>query len=301
MPFQNTIHTDQLLSNVSVKYQPQGFVWDQVFPQVMVNKDSNRYRIYTANFRIPETKRANKSASRQHYFEVSYGSYLLEKHSLKDYATDDDARNYDIFSLEVDITEELTKVINQRLELMTTTLMTKTSWSLNTSLAATGVWSLDTVASNPIPTIDTATSTVLLNSGFKPNYAVLPFTSLQAVKRHQSILDRFKYTSSEVTANMLAKLFEVDTLLVPSSIYDTGTLGATSVVAEIWPDDMFIGYKPSTASPLKPSAGYMFMLDQPRVKKWRDEQIEATAIEVTVLAQPKVVASLSGYLIINTL
>ena len=40
-------HIDVALTNISVAYAPGGFVADQLFPFVPVNKISNKYFIYT--------------------------------------------------------------------------------------------------------------------------------------------------------------------------------------------------------------------------------------------------------------
>jgi hypothetical protein len=45
----------------------------------------------------------------------------------------------------------------------------------------------------------------------------------------------------------------------------------------------------------------MFEKAGPRVRSWFDNERNATAIEVEVKYQPKVVASLTGYLINNTI
>jgi hypothetical protein len=297
MPFINTIHQDQLLSNVSVKYRNEMYIWDQVFAPVMVKKDSDRYRVYTRNFRLPETKRANKGESREHYFEVTSNSYLLEKHGLKDYVSDDDARNYDLFSLESDTTEELTDTIQRRIERSVADLFTTTSWSLNVSLAAANAFNANTTVSDPVPVFDTGSTTIVNNSGMRPNYGILPREGMIAVKNHVSVLDRVKYTSSEMDEAKIAALLGLQKMLVPHSVIDSAALGVADSIAAIWGDSAFLGYNPGSPGPLKPASGYTFMLEQPRVKKWREESRESNAIEVNILFQPKVVASLTGYLI----
>ena len=82
MPFVNQIHTDKLLSNISVKYHNAEYIGRSVFPELPVQKDSDLYRIFTRNFRIPETQKANKGVAREHDFQVSTASYVLEKHAL---------------------------------------------------------------------------------------------------------------------------------------------------------------------------------------------------------------------------
>jgi hypothetical protein len=120
---------------------------------------------------------------------------------------------------------------------------------------------------------------------------------------HVSILDRLKYTSAEVDTGKLAALFDLSGgLLVPSIARDTAEEGASggSVISAIWDEDKaWIGYKPDSPGPLKPSSMYTFRKAMPLVKRWRVEERESECIEVNMEFQAKVIASLSGYLINN--
>lgn len=301
MPFKNTIHIDQLLSNVSVKYKNEEYVADQVFPIVPVKKDSDLYRIYTRNFRIPETKRADKGTANIHYFEVTNASYILEDHALKDFVSDDEADNYDLADLRADTTEELTDVIMRRREKSVADLFTTTNWSLNVSLTSTFAFNANTTLSNPIPVFLTGGLEILQNSGKLPNYAIIPHSTFIHITQHTSVLDRIKYTSSEVSKSMIASLFEVEEIIKPSAVYDSSDRGVTESIGDIWGDNCFIGYKPSRPSPRTPSAGYIFEKNVPRVRRWREEERISDAIEVRMKFVPKVVASLSGFLIRDTL
>ena len=57
MPFKNQLHVDQLLSQISVRYSTKDFIADKIFPKLPVKNDSDLYRIYVQDFRIPETIR----------------------------------------------------------------------------------------------------------------------------------------------------------------------------------------------------------------------------------------------------
>lgn len=297
MPRKSQLHVNQLLSNVSVKYSNSEYIWDKVFPQVPVAKDTDLYRVYDRNFRIPETKRAPKGVAREFGFEVSTASYALEQHALKDYVGEDEKENYDQGSLEVDTTENLTDAIYRRIEDSVAALFTTTSWSLNVSLAATAAWTQNTTVSDPVPIVDTATSTIIANSGKTSNFMILPRAGMIAAKNHVSILDRVKYTSAKVTQEMLAGLFEVSELHVPTAVKDTAEEGVAASISNIWGDIAFLGWKPASAGLKTPSCGYTFIKSAPRVRSWFDDERNATAIEVEIKFQPKVVASLTGYLI----
>lgn len=302
MPLKSQLHVNQLLSNVSVQYKNSEYIWDKVFPQIPVMKDTDYYRVYDRSFKVPETKRAAKGVAREFTFEFSLASYALEQHALKDYVGVDEEENNDQGSLKVDTVESLTDAIYRRIELSVASLFTTTNWSLNVSLTATNVWSANTTVSDPIPVFDTGMTTVINNSGKTPNFAILPRDGFVAIKNHVSVLDRVKYTSSEVTQSMIQGLIGVQELLVPTAVQDTAANGLAASISPFFADFAFLGWKPAGGGGIKtPSCGYTFIRSTPRVRSWFDDERNADAIEVEVKYQPKVVASLTGYLINNTI
>lgn len=296
MPLVSQLHVDKLLGNISIKYQNQEYIADKVAPVVPVKLDSDLYRIWARNFRIPETRRADNAVAREHNFDVSTAGYLLEGHALKNYVGDEQADNYDLTDLRSDMTEELTDVIMRMREKKVSDLFTSTAWSLGVSLASGAAFSDNTTTSNPIPIFDTAATTIINNSGYQPNFGILPRNGFVSCKNHVSVLDRVKYTSKEMTKEMLAALFNLEELLVPLTVVDTSALGAAESLSAIYAH-AFVGYKPQSASMLKPSCMYIFEKSMPRVRRWREEERKAEAIEVQMKFKPKVVASLTGYLI----
>ena len=301
MPLKPSLHVDQLRSNISVKYKNDNYVAREVFPEVPVKKDSDKFRVYDRNFRLPETGRADGAEARRHNFLVSTSGYILEEHALKDVVTDRQAENYDLASLRSDLTEELTDKILLRMEKSVADLFTSTSWSQNVSLSAAQQWSADTITSNPIPLMDTATTVVMEQTGCKPNIAIVPQRVMIKAKNHTSIIDRIKYTNVNITPMMLAGLFDTPKMVVPSAVIDTSAEGLSSNIVPIWGDNVFVGYRAESASLLKPSAGYVFKANKPLVKRWREEKVSGEEIAVGMLYQATVVASLAGYLLKDTL
>lgn len=297
-PLRSQIHIDTLLSNVSVLYRNESYIGMEIFPEVQVKKSSDLYRVYDRDFRIPETLRANRGVANEASFNVSTATYNLEKHALKDYISDDDADNYDLASLEVDTTENLTDKILRRFEKSVASLITTTSWSLNLSLTSTNAWNATTTV-DPVSHFDTATVIVVQNSGKKPNITGMGLAAWFALKNNAQVLDRVKYTSSEVSQAMVAKLIGTGKIVTSEQVEDTADEGASTGanIVSLWNDRVFHGYRPVSAGPKQPSAGYTFRKSTPMVKKWRDEDRESNVVEVGMMFQAKVVASLCGFII----
>jgi len=302
-PLKSQRHVDQLLSNLGVKYKNERFIHQNVFPMLSVKKQSDLYRTYNRSWSIPETRRAIGGLAKEHQFEISTSSYNLQKEALKAYIPDTAAENYDITDLRSDMTEDLVEKIMMRKEADCAALFTSTSWSLGASLAADDTWV--TGSANPINVFDTACATVVGNSGVRPNYSIIPLDSFNALKNHTTIVDRIKYTSKELSPAIVGALIGVPSILCPDIYSDSGIFGAsaaTGAISSIWKTDFaFLGHKPASAGFLALSSGYMFQRNKPLVRRWRDEERESDAIEVDCEYQFKVVASLTGYYINNTL
>jgi hypothetical protein len=303
VPLRSQLHVDQLLSQVAVKYQNTRFIHDKVFPMVPVKKQSDLYRTYNRNWNIPETARAVGALANEHQFEIGTAQYSLAKHALKSYVPDTAAENYDITDLRADVTMELSEKIMMRKERDCAALFTTTSWSLGASLAADDTWV--TGSARPINLFDTAAATVVGNSGVQPNFAIIPLDSYNALKNHTTVVDRVKYTSKELSPAIVGALIGIGDLLVPDIYFDSGLYGAsaaTGAIQSIWKTDFaFVGYKPASPGFFQLSSGYMFQRAKPLVRRWREEEREADAIEVDCEYQFKVVASLSGYYINNAI
>lgn len=302
-PLRSQLHVDQLLSNVAVKYANDRYIHDKVFPMVSVRKQTDLYRTYNRNWIIPETNRAIGGLAREHVFDVGTSSYTLEKHALKAYVADTAAENYDVTDLRADLTIDLVEKIMMKKEQQCAALFTTTAWSLQASLGGDDSW-LTTIA-GPISQFDTGTAAVVSNSGVLPNYCIMPLDTYNALKNHTTVVDRVKYTSKELTPAIIGSLIGVSELLVPSIYYDSGVYGAsaaTGAVSSIWKTDFaFLGYKPSSPGLMALSSGYMFQREKPLVRRWREEEREADAIEVDCEFQFKVVASLTGYFMNDTI
>lgn len=299
MPLKSQLHVDKLLSNVSVEYKNSEYIADKICPVVPVEKDSDKYRIYEKNWRIPESKRAPKGLAKEFQFNYSLASYSLEQHALKDYVGVDEERNNDIGSVRADCVENLTDALLRVREDKVASLYTTANWSLNVSLAAGSEFSSNTTTSNPIPVFDTASATIIANSGKTPNHGFMNHNALIAIKNHVSVLDRVKYTSSEISENMIAGLLGIQELHIAKAQKDTAAEGIASSFSSFFGDVAFLGWKAPSASMRAPSCVYNFENSAPRVRTWQDPERNAEGIEVEMKFAPKVVASLTGYLINN--
>lgn len=308
MPLSSQIHRDKPLENISVAYKNSELIADRLSPRVNVKHETDLYYVYDRNsLTLPETLRANGAPAKEATWDVSTGSYALTKHALKHLVTDDDRKNSDnAIKLDVDATEFLTEKILMRKEVdLATLITTPANWANTTSLTSTFAWSANTTLSNPITFVDSACSVIGLNSGKTPNVVAINLPTFNAAKEHTSIVDRLKYTSADsVSESLLARLFNVNEVLVGRGIRNTAEEGLADSLSWIWTDVAFVAYVERNPGLKKVSALYTISQAESGnpyyVKRWREEELEGDYIEVDTKYQHKVISSACAYLIVNT-
>lgn len=308
MPLPSSVHQDQALENVSVAYKNGDLIAQELCPMVPVQHESNKYYVYSKDqLVLPETARAVAGEANKASFSLSTATYKLQEHALKDFIADRARANADpALNLEVDATEHLTQLILMRQEVdLANLISTGTAWANVTSLTSTFAWSANTTLSNPILFIDSAASTIIQQSGMIPNVCLINDPTFRAIKEHVSMVDRIKYTSADsISEDLIAKLFNVDKLLVGRGIQNTGGEGLADATSNswIWTDMAFLAYVEKSPGLKKPSALYNFTMKQGnpvKVLRWREDNLESDAIQVSKLFQQQVPMSAAGYLIVN--
>jgi hypothetical protein len=307
MPTTSQIHRDRALENVSLLYRNDRLIADALVPAIPITRESDVYYIYSKDsLRLSQTRRANHSESTLIDYNLSTSSYRVEEEALHGLVTQRDRDNADSpLSPEVDLTEVLTEKIKLRREWDLANLMTTTNWANSASLSAGLNWSSDTETSNPIIIIDSVTSVMAMSCGKLPNRLAIADKLYRNAKNHKSVLDRTKYTSRDsVTPDILAMLFNVDTVLVAGGIRNQADEGQADSMTSIWPSvTCFLGYFEPAPGLRKVSAMYRFErrpgANPWTVKKW-DEPTKgenAVAIEVSTMYQFKPIATDCAYLL----
>lgn len=310
MPLPNQLHVDKALENVSIAYKAGDFIASRLVPTVPVKHETDKYYVYSNDIMsLPQTIRANGAEAKRASFNISTSSYVCAEHALVDYVTARDRNNADnALSPEIDVTESLTRKILIRKEYdCSQMIQTKANWSQNSSLTSTYAWTANTTLSNPITQIDSATSKIMQMSGYRPNKLVIDYATFVGAKEHTSIVERVKYTSADsVTEPMLAKLFNCGEVLVASAVYEAADEGLSSDMQFIWTNCAFLAYMETAPGLRKASAAYNFEVTTGgspyKVVKW-DEPSRGdgtVAIEVSTMYAYNPVATMCGYLIIDT-
>lgn len=305
MSYGGNQHVNKYLTNLSVAYTNKEYIADQVFrSDVAVSKESDQWVTYNIERRYENTLRPNKAPANAATWGVSYTSYSLEEHAIKDLVSDRDRANADQpINVDVDTTEFLTDAIMLRLEKQASDLFfTTTNWSNNGTLTtATSWWGNTTTAVSPMIQVMSATSAIVRAAGLKPNTLILGWQTYEGLKNNSAIYSRVQYVERAiVTPELLAAVFDVERVLVGAASYNNMQEGHAFSGTFIWGPDAWLGFMAQTPGrKMANAAARLRMTDggSPyKVKKWRDDELAGDYIEVSTMCKPVAVATLAGYL-----
>lgn len=297
---QRDVVVDPVLSNVSIKYTNEQFVWNRVMPTFPVGKQSGKYYKYDkANLRPVETERAAGSPANEVGFGLSTDSFYAEDYALKEFV-DDQVREQADQALNplTDATEDVTErlIIGAEKTLATTMAATGTI-TQNTTLSGTDQWS-DFANSDPIGDVRTAMQTVQKAILKRPNTLLLSKPVFDQLQDHTDIIDRIKYSQlAATTEDLLARIFGVDKVIVADAIENTAHEGATDSLDYIWGKHAWVLYISPQRRLKTITFGWTFTWKDRVTKRWRDEDREGTYVRVNWNYDQKIVAAEAAYLI----
>lgn len=301
MPEPNDVHVDQVLTGMSVQYKNASFIANQVLPIVSVKKESDKYFVYDKRdrFAVPNTLRAPKTESKQASWNVDTDTYACEEHALNDLIDDREYANADKpLDVKRDTIENLTDLLLLAQEKRVADLVfSTTNITNNTTLVGTDQWS-DAENSDPIGDIVDAKKTVHSNIFLQPNTLILGKEVFDILTQHPDILDRYKWTKEGIiTADMLAKLFGFDRVLVGEAGYDSANEGQDEDIDYVWGKDALIAYIEPRPSLRRPSLGYTFQARPFQVRSARIETKHSDWFETSHIVDENLVAVDCAYLI----
>lgn len=309
-PSQTDVHVDSILTNISVAYiqKSDNFVAQQVFPVVPVDKQSDLYFKYTKGdwFRDEAEKRADATESAGSGYALGTDSYFCDVYAFHKDIGDQVRKNTDTpLDPDRDGTQFVTQRMMLRQEIQWVSDYFKTGvWATDKSGSSDFTQWSDFAGSDPLEDIELGKETILSNTGFEPNTLVMGYSVFRKLKNHPDLVDRIKYTSSNVvTTAIMAKYFDVDRVLVCKAIKNTAKEGQTAAFSFTHGKHALLLYVNSSPSILQPSAGYVFtwkgvsegLGTSIGITRFRMQHLRADRIEAQIAWTNKIVANDLGF------
>jgi hypothetical protein len=325
-PTAGDVHVNVPLTNISIAYMQDaaGFVADKVFPNIPVQKQSDRYFRYDRSdfWRNQYEKRAPGSESAGGGWKVdSTPTYYANVWGLHKDIDDQIRANADNpLNMDRDATLWLSEqAMIAREVTWAAGYFTTGVWSGVTGSAGTDITGVSSspstnqvlqwndAASTPIQDVKANSDLIHLLTGKRPNTLTLGRQVWTKLSDHPELIDRIKYTSGNTNPAIVSKqaaaaLFELEQILVMDGIQATSAenpaFETSKTTAFIAGKQALLVYAAPTASLMQPSGGYTFSwagqlgsggLGQ-RIKTFRMEWLESDRVEGQMAYDQKIVA-----------
>ena len=295
---------DETLTKVGVKYvqDPSNFVAGNLFPRCPVMKLSSTFPTYDKEYwfkdEAEERSPGTESAGGVH-------GRGTDSYDCKDMSFHEDVPFENIENDPEPLNPEKAATLRVTGKIA---LRDEREWSAN--FLTTSVWGTDATptvgwgtpaTAIPLNDVSDAKRAVKQATSFEPNVFVIGRTVFDKLKFCDQITDRLKYTSSQnVTEDILARMFEVDRVVVMNAVYDSAKYGATASMGFVAGDVGLLMHVTGAPSLEMPSAGYTFVWNGFGIQGygvrrfWREEEM-AWRVEAHNYRDMKKVAADLGY------
>ena len=312
------VHIDAPLTNLTLAYaqSQENFIADKVFPVVGVDKQSDKYYIYSRadmNRTGDVKKLAPRTEVERIGMSISSDSYFADVYGL---GMDFDEQTLANEDAALDIRSAGAQTLAMRLMIhrekqFADTFFKTGVWGTDRTLSGATQW--DHADSTPIKDVTDASRAIQLASGgFRPNTLVVGRETHDALVNNADIIARLSggatvANTALVTKAKLAEIFEVENYYVMEAVQNTAAEGATEATSFIGGDSAMLCYTPSSAGLMTPAAGLTFAWNSVpgannlgiSVESFSDDALKrqqiAEMIQVKMSYQMKMVGSELGY------
>lgn len=308
-PTAGDVHVNRPLGNFAQKYLQDSnvFVGTRAMPNLPVAKQSDLYYTFAREdfFRDEAQERADGTESSGSGFSLSTDPYFARVYAHHKDVTDRQRANQD----------DPVRLEQAASQFVTHKLLIRREVLFNATFFGTSIWGTDTNvdwtdgASTPIADVRTGIQTVHAATGFRPNKMLIGRTGWDTLLDNDDLLSRItgganNALPAQVQRQLIAQLFEIDEIFVMDSVSNSAPKGAAESTGFIGNDNALLYYAPNTVGLDEPTAGIQFSWtgffgasdNGMRIRRFREEKLQADRIEGEMSFDYRVVAPELGYL-----
>lgn len=306
---------DPILSNVARGYKNPRFVGMHLFPAVPVLVSGGTVIEFgKESFKRYNTRRAPGASTRRVRFGHEGKPFALTNHRLEGQVPREMQRDATRVP-GIDLGQRAIRLVQdvhaRELEIEQAEIARNAAlYDANHKVALAGADKWSDAASKPAAQIREYRQAVRASIGIYPNVLLMGAAGFDAAAENPSVLERTKYTSSEsITAEMLAKQFGVDHVIVGEGVYAPDD---DSDFVDIWGNDGILAYVPTSAdgetyapsggaNMEEPSYAYTYVMEgHPMVEQPYWDANTASWVYPTAYERAPVVSGMAaGFLIQN--
>ena len=275
-----------------------GYIASKVFPVIDVASQAGVFGIIPVEQLLQQraTNRAPGSGYSRGNFTFQTSTYACEEHGAEEPVDDRQAKMYrEYFDAEqVSTMRAFSAVLRNAEQRVADALYDTSVWtgaSLTTTL--TNEWD-DVTAATPITDIDAARKKIYDGSGLWANCLIINKKQFYNLRRLDQVIEAITSQGagdaakqSDVTEAMLARVFDLDMVLVAGASRNSAKEGQTATPVQIWSDEYVMLAKVATSADMaEPCVGRMFHWSEDgssiggTVESYRDEVVRANIIRV---------------------
>lgn len=289
---------DPILTNQVRGYKQAGLVGRLLFPTVEVDKSAGKVIEFgKEDFLLYNARRAAGSATKRIEFGYEGRPFALVQDSLESKIPREFSKDAEVPSIDLGARASIKcmNALQLTLEYEQAKMATDPAnyGAENKELmVGTSQWSHD--ASKPLSSIDAARQKIRKTCGLYPNVLVCGPVAYAALKNNVQVIGRFRNTDL-ITAEMLAALLEIETVVEGSAVYaDQG-----GTFHDVWGNYAVLGYAPKSPSGVEePSYGYTYTLTgHPLAEEpYYENNVKSWIYGVTYERAPVLAGIQAGYL-----
>ena len=292
---QATLRPDiaQALMEFEADMDLQGYIALQVLPEFDAPEQHGVFPVIPIEqlLQNPETARNNKSGYNILDWTFTNSTYSCGEHGLKS-PIDDRARKMyrNFFDAEVVTVEILRAAIQRAAERRVAEAVFNATTFTAATTTITYEWdSNHTATATPITDVETAVQAVYARTGVWPNALIINRSVFRNLRNLDQIIDRIQSggagaatKATDITAAMLAQVFDLEKVIVAGGSRSTAAEGQTAAVSQIWSSEYAMVAKVArTANFSEPCLGRTLHWSEDgstiggTIEQYRDENMRA--------------------------
>jgi hypothetical protein len=317
LPTVNDVHIDTVLTDLSVAYVMNPMYANSAFPIIPVNHQTDKYYVWPKAdwFRDEARKRAPGTPVARGGKRLSNDSYFAEIYEWGDKIPREVLGNADNqLSLDLAATQYVMQILNIRRErdfaakYLTTGIWGTDITGVASNPSAGQVLQWNAALSTPIDDVVAGIRTILLNTGRRPNTLILGFDVWAKLKTNAQILARVvngqtSGQAAQITTTDLARLFEVERVIIAEAVYNTAKEGQAASMSFIAGKVALLAYVDPNPSQNTLTAGATFVWNGMAngssmgtlIERWWNQDVRSFMIDGFANWDMKVVAADAGY------
>jgi len=268
-------HVDQVLTDVSVKFNQTEFVHDMLCPEKPVKFGSDKFITYNKrnNFKNPDDTLSKTGGANTLRIGHGTDTYSVDDHGLIGYVNEQDRLNADDpLNPEIDLTEDLTAAILLNREVRCYDKAIADAAAASNTASPSTKWN---AGGDPIVEIH-----VIMDKLFiRPNKIAISRPVWNVLRTHPKVLDKFGGGNAAnllATQNLVRDLLEVEELRVAEARRDTTKANNTENLVRVFGKDIVFAFvnPRDTLKTITWARLYAQMLKSGstfQVRKWRKE------------------------------